>query len=77
LGILGTLLIVSFIFFITKKALLIYLKNYKSIILAPILYIASTFLPIIPSGSFFTSFGATLFWLNIGIMFSLYKKNIK
>jgi O-antigen ligase len=77
LGILGTLLIVSFIFFIIKKALLIYLKNYKSIILAPILYIASTFLPIIPSGSFFTSFGATLFWLNIGIMFSLYKKNIK
>lgn len=77
LGILGTLLIVSFVFFITTKALLIYLKNCKLIILAPNLYITSTFLPIIPSGSFFTSFGATLFWLNVGIMFSLYKKNIK
>jgi hypothetical protein len=28
----------------------------------------------LPSGSFFTSFGATLFWLNIGVMFSATNK---
>jgi hypothetical protein len=39
------------------------------------LFILSTFIPLIPSGSFFTSFGASLFWLNIGILLSNLNKN--
>ena len=31
-------------------------------------FVLITFLPLIPSGSFFTSFGATLFWMNFGVM---------
>ena len=30
-------------------------------------YIITVFLPILPSGSFFTSFGATIFWLNFSL----------
>lgn len=75
LGIIGTLLIVFFIIFISAKSFLIYFKNYNLLILAPTLYVMSIFIPLIPSGSFFTSFGATLFWLNIGIIFSNFNKN--
>jgi len=75
LGIIGTLLIVFFIIFISAKSFLIYFKNYNLLILAPTLYVISIFIPLIPSGSFFTSFGATLFWLNIGIIFSNFNKN--
>jgi hypothetical protein len=75
LGIIGTLLIVFFIIFISAKSFLIYFKNYNLLILAPTLYIISIFIPLIPSGSFFTSFGATLFWLNIGIILSNFNKN--
>lgn len=75
LGIIGTLLIVFFIIFISTKSFLIFFKNYNLLILAPTLYVISIFMPLIPSGSFFTSFGATLFWLNIGIIFSNFNKN--
>jgi hypothetical protein len=75
LGIIGTLLIIFFIMFISAKSFLIYFKNYNLLILAPTLYVISIFMPLIPSGSFFTSFGATLFWLNIGIIFSKFDKN--
>ena len=29
-----------------------------------------TFLPILPGGSFFTSFNATLFWMNLGFFYA-------
>jgi O-antigen ligase len=75
LGIIGTLLIIFFIIFISAKSFLIYFKNYNLLILAPTLYVISIFIPVIPSGSFFTSFGATLFWLNVGIIFSNFNRN--
>jgi len=34
-------------------------------------FILISFLPLIPSGSFFTSYGATLFWINFGLMFKI------
>jgi O-antigen ligase len=36
--------------------------------LSGILFVFISLLPVIPSGSFFTSFGATLFWLNYGLI---------
>jgi len=36
--------------------------------LSGILFVFISLMPIIPSGSFFTSFGATLFWLNYGLI---------
>ncbi len=38
--------------------------------LSGILFVLISLLPIIPSGSFFTSIGATLFWLNYGLIMS-------
>lgn len=74
LGILGTLLIITFVTYAVIKSIYSYLKNYNLILIASCAYITSIFIPILPSGSFFTSFGATLFWINIGVMFSITSK---
>jgi O-antigen ligase len=67
-GLIGTLIILSIIFFILYKNIKIYKKNKNPIHLASILFVVQTFLPLIPSGSFFVSWTATVFWINFSIM---------
>ena len=67
-GIVGTLIILCVIFYILIGNIKIFLVKRNYIHLASIAFILSTFLPIIPSGSFFASFNATIFWLNFAIM---------
>jgi O-antigen ligase len=76
-GLIGTVIILGIIFFITYKNIKIYKKNNNLIHLASIIFVLQTFLPIIPSGSFFVSWTATIFWVNFSIMirFALQKKN--
>jgi len=74
-GLIGTITIISVIFFIVFQGFKIYLKNKNLIHLASILFITAQFLPVIPSGSFFTSWGATIFWMNFSILIFYNNKN--
>ena len=38
-------------------------------------YLIFTFLPLVPSGSFFTDFNITLFFLNFSLMYSVSKNS--
>jgi O-antigen ligase len=67
-GIVGALIILFVIFYILIGNIKIFLVKRNYIHLASIAFILSTFLPIIPSGSFFVSFDATIFWLNFAVM---------
>jgi O-antigen ligase len=67
-GLIGFFAITSVIFIILFKSFKIYLKNNNMIHLASILFIFSQFLPLIPSGSFFTAWGSTIFWLNFALL---------
>jgi O-antigen ligase len=67
-GLFGTAIILFIIFFILYKNIKIYLIKKNIIHLATILFVLQTFLPIIPSGSFFVSWTATVFWINFAIM---------
>lgn len=67
-GLIGTTTIISVIFFILIKSIKIYFRKKNLIHLSSILFITGQFLPIIPSGSFFTSWNATIFWLNFSIL---------
>jgi len=67
-GIVGTLIILYIIFYIIYKNIKIYNKDKNLIHLASILFVLQTFLPLIPSGSFFVSWTATIFWINFSIM---------
>lgn len=76
LGIVGYL---SFIIFFILSYM-----NYKKNInksdqyfkLAGLLFVITTFIPLLPSGSFFTSHAATLFWMNYAFM-NLSQKDLK
>jgi O-antigen ligase len=67
-GIVGSLTIIFVIFYFLKESIKIYLRNQNLIHLGSIVFVSTTFIPIIPSGSFFTSWGAIIFWLNFSIM---------
>lgn len=69
-GIIGSIVILYVIFYIIYLSFNIYLKNKNLIQLSSILFVIITFIPLIPSGSFFTSWGAYIFWLNFSIMIS-------
>jgi hypothetical protein len=72
-GIIGSVIILFVIFYSIFKSFIIYIKKKNFIHLGAILFVTSTFIPIIPSGSFFTSFDATIFWFNYGVMLSYNK----
>lgn len=56
-----------FIFINNIKSLIIRFNLYQ---LSSMLFIMASVIPIIPSGSFFTTYGATLFWINFSVMIS-------
>jgi O-antigen ligase len=76
-GIIGTTGILAIIFYTIYKSLIIYRKNKNLIHLGSIIFIIITFIPILPTGSFFTSFAATIFWINFSVMIFFNLKNIK
>ena len=51
-----------------------YIKNKNLFQLSSILYILVNLLPLIPSGSFFTTYSAGLFWLHYAIMIGYIRK---
>ena len=71
LGLIGYILILSNIIFLLWR--IKYLKNnfYK---IGSILFLVATLIPLLPSGSFFTSYTATIFWINYSLLIN-YKQN--
>ena len=72
-GIFGSIIILFVIFFSVFKSFINFKKENNLIQLGAILFVMATFIPLIPSGSFFTSFNATIFWFNYAIMLSYNK----
>ena len=68
LGILGFILFFGFFFIIIFKKIRNFFKKTDYQSLSVTLYVLIIFLPLIPSGSFFTSFVATIFWINFSFM---------
>ena len=73
-GLIGTTIILFAIFYSIFKSYINYKKNNNLIQLCAILFLICNFLPVLPNGSFFTSFNASIFWFNYSLML-LYNKN--
>jgi len=67
-GIFGYLSFVLFILFSLFFGLKNFIKNKNPYSFMAFLYLVFSLTPILPSGSFFTTFGATIFWINYGLM---------
>ena len=73
-GIVGTLILLSTFFFLIFKNLktIIMSKNYAQI--GCFVYLLINFIPLIPSGSFFSDFNITLFFINFSLLYALNEK---
>ena len=67
-GLLGYFSFLLFFIFNITLAINHFIKEKNIFQLSGLLFVMVSLIPILPSGSFFTSFGATLFWLNFGLM---------
>ncbi len=74
LGIVGYILFLSVFIFNIILAVKSFLIEREMLKLCGILFIIATFIPLLPSGSFFTTYAAALFWFNFS--FILPKKNL-
>ena len=73
-GIIGYLTIIFIIFHILFKSFNIYRKTNNIIHLSSILFVVAFFIPLLPSGSFFSTFNASIFWINFSLVYA-YKSN--
>ena len=73
-GIIGTLIILLIFFKLIFSKILSVSKNLNYIQIGSMIFLLLTFLPIIPSGSFFNDFAITIFAINLSIFYASNKK---
>ena len=74
-GIIGTTIFLSCMFFLIFRNIRDCLVSKNSMQLGAFCYLISTFLPILPSGSFFSDFNITLFFINFSIFYACNPKS--
>ena len=72
-GLIGYSIFLFTFIFLILKSFINYKKNNNLYQLSAILFVFTSLIPIIPTGSFFSPFGATIFWLNCAIMLAYNK----
>lgn len=75
-GVLGLSLIIIFLILISYQNFKIFYTNHRNLILSSFLIILFLYFPILPRGSFFTSWNAGLFWMVVGINMSIIHNQI-
>ena len=73
-GIIGYSIFIIFFLFVIISTIKSLALKFNSHQLSSMLFITASILPLIPSGSFFTTYGATLFWINFSVMISFNNK---
>jgi O-antigen ligase len=74
-GMFGYIFFLLFFLYTIGMSLKYYIASKNLYQLSAILFVSITLLPILPSGSFFTTYGATIFWINFAIMIAHNNKN--
>ena len=67
-GIVGYLIIIFAIFHVLFNSFSVYKKTRDITHLSSILFVVAFFIPLLPSGSFFSSFNGTIFWINFSLV---------
>ena len=76
-GLFGYLSFFLFMFYSLQLAISSYLRKKNSFQLSGILFVIVSLIPIIPSGSFFSTFTSGLFWINYALMMGYVNFNTK
>tara|TARA_B110000971_G_C19996642_1_gene494652 strand:+ start:278 stop:1534 length:1257 start_codon:yes stop_codon:yes gene_type:complete len=67
-GIFGYLVFLCLFTYLIFSGIRTYLKTKNIFLLAPLIFIFVSIFTPLPTGSFFTTYGATMFWLNFGLV---------
>ena len=67
-GLVGYLIIIFTIFYVLLNSFKAYRKTNDAIHLSSILFVLTFFIPLLPSGSFFSTFNASIFWINFSFV---------
>ena len=73
LGLIGYFIFSLFFYYSISACIKSYKKNKNLFQLSSLLFVIATLIPLLPSGSFFTTYTASIFWINYGLLF--YKNN--
>jgi hypothetical protein len=73
-GIIGYLIIIFAIFNILFNSFKTYRKTGDLIHLSSILFVLTSFIPLLPSGSFFSTFNSSIFWINFSFVHAFLNK---
>ena len=73
-GVVGTIILLSSILYLLFKNFKLMLNSKNMIQLGVFSYLILTFIPLLPSGSFFADFNANFFWINLSIFYAINKK---
>ena len=72
-GLIGATILILIFFILIFQNLKVIILSQNYIQIGAFLYLLTTFLPLIPSGSFFTDFNITLFFINFSLMYGVCK----
>jgi len=73
-GLFGTIILLSILFFLIFRILGIIIRSKNYIQIGCFIYILTIFIPLLPSGSFFSDFNSTIFWINFSLMYACNKQ---
>ena len=73
-GIIGSIVLLSILLHLIFTNLRIIILSKNLIQVGAFAYLIINFLPFLPSGSFFSDYTLTLFWINLSLMYSIEKK---
>ena len=77
IGIFGYLVFICLFFHLIYFGFQNYFRNKNPYLLASLIFILVSIFTPVPSGSFFTTYGATIFWLNFGLVLAFGAKQRK
>ena len=69
-GLIGSIVLLSLIFYLLFKNIKIIYSNKNTIQIGAFCYLICVLVPLLPSGSFFNDYNLTLFWINLSILYA-------
>ena len=74
LGLVGFILFISFFLYLIYRIINSFFSSKNFILLGAGTFFILQLIPLLPTGSFFTSFGATIFFINVGLIYKYINK---
>ena len=75
LGLVGFILFISFFLYLIYRIINGFVSSKNFVLLSTGAFFVLQLIPLLPTGSFFTSFGATIFFINIGLIYTYINKS--